>query len=663
MTPARTTQRRILYTGLTALVVGQCLLVAAADRPAWGVLAIAPGMALVMLAWQHHRLAEPAIGPPVRQPRSAWRFAWLALSAALALWLTFRLTESTAGFGLFLPTGDAPLAFLGRPPGHTEQAACWLLSMALFVLGCAGLPALPAGWTPRIDRGLALRLAALFALALALRLVNLEDGVPVLFVDEAAFAAQARDIATGISDDLPIFAPGHYSHPLVFAWAVSPFVTLLGPTRAAARLLPALAGALTVPAVYWLAAELVARRRVALAAALFLAVYPVHIHFSRMALNNAVDPLFGTLAFAALLRGLRRGRAGWFALAGVMLGLSQHFYAAARALPLLALILLAALLVRQPRALRATWRGLAAALAGFVIATLPMHVYLFAHRLPLTSRVMQSFDQITFLHLTASDILSTKLVPAALGYVHTPDGFYFYGGETPLLLFLPAVLFLLGMAHLLVNWRTTPGFLLLTGLALPTAASAFLIEVPGFARLVLATPLIAIVAALGVDRLADAARTHGARRTGVLAAALLAAVAVGNVTYYFGAHLPAFEAAFSERQRWMQAIGARARTLPHATNAVFLGDRAMTAFMTWSYRYYNGDGDVIWAHDAPQHILPKLEDEPAAFVVFFIEDYKGAVQPLIAARPDGELAVLPTPPEVRPVYMFYVPAQPDAGDS
>ncbi len=667
-------KHRILYVGLFAVVCGQFLFVVVADRPAWGAAFVVIGMALTMVAWRHDRLAEPCIAPPARTHRDRWRASMLGGGVALALWLAFRVAVPTQGFGLFLPTAGSPLAFLSRPPGHVEQAVCWLLSMGLFVLGAMGRLQLfvknprhgfwteglsPLSKTARLffrarpDRRLALRLLALTGLALTLRLVNVEDGVPVLYVDESAFAALARSIAED-GEEVTLFAPGHYSHPMAFSWAMSPFVKALGRTRTAARMLPALAGALTAPALYWFAAELF-NRRVALVGACVLAVYPVHIHFSRMALNNVIDPLFSVLAFAALARGLRSGRAVWFAFAGVMLGVAQYFYAAARMLPLLMLLLIGALAIQQARAVRAAWRGLAWALGGFLIAVLPAGACLLANRLPLTSRVLQSFDTVTFLHLPFEHALNAKFIPALLAYVHTSDGFYFYGGETPLLLFLAGIFFLLGLVHLLVNWRTTPGFLLLSWLALPTMLSAFLIEVPGYARLVIATPIIAVAAALGLDRIVCALKAVRVRRAGVVTAALVAAVAVGNVTYYFGAHLPAFVEAFDETAWWIHAIGERAQTLPYKTNPVFLTGPKAASYTFWTYSFHNGATDVIWAYDAPALILSKLKDDPTPYALFFSEAYQDVVTPLIEAHPEGELGELPTPPDVGRVFVFYVP--------
>src|SRR5690606_27829994 len=100
---------------------------------------------------------------------------------------------------------------------------------------------------------------------------------------------------------------------------------ILGHNLTGLRIFSAVFGTLTVPALYLLARELF-DRRTALLAALLLATFPPHIHFSRLGLNNIADPLFGVLALAFLVRGLKRGGLRDYALSGVMLGLTQYFY-------------------------------------------------------------------------------------------------------------------------------------------------------------------------------------------------------------------------------------------------------------------------------------------------------------------------------------------------
>ncbi|HRF98926.1 MAG TPA: hypothetical protein PLZ51_27135, partial [Aggregatilineales bacterium] len=71
---------------------------------------------------------------------------------------------------------------------------------------------------------------------------------------------------------------------------------------------------------------------VAFVSAVMLATLPIHIQFSRLALNNIADPLFGTLTFYFIARGFKypHKMRGNFAWAGAMLGLTQYFYEGGR---------------------------------------------------------------------------------------------------------------------------------------------------------------------------------------------------------------------------------------------------------------------------------------------------------------------------------------------
>jgi hypothetical protein len=133
-------------------------------------------------------------------------------------------------------------------------------------------------------------------------------------------------------------------------------VQVIGRNLAGLRAVSAGSGVMTVLALILLAQELFGRRTALLAAAM-LAVYPPHIQFSRLALNNVADPFFGTMALYFMARGIntppqpsrlqwlsppqpspllwggRRGRGDIrfnFALAGAMLGLTQYFYEGGR---------------------------------------------------------------------------------------------------------------------------------------------------------------------------------------------------------------------------------------------------------------------------------------------------------------------------------------------
>lgn len=173
----------------------------------------------------------------------------------------------------------------------------------------------------------------LFLLALVLRLVEL-DRVPAgFFHDEAEKAYSAFSVARvgGVFDftslhsatlgasnsnaavptfvRLPLFVNvwGSYTS-MAYQYCALPFLSARGLEVGAARLPAALAGALTVLGVFVLALRLTRRTRGAVWAALFLAVSPWHLVFSRWAAQGILVPLFLSLAVWAWSGAFRRGR-------------------------------------------------------------------------------------------------------------------------------------------------------------------------------------------------------------------------------------------------------------------------------------------------------------------------------------------------------------------
>lgn len=172
-------------------------------------------------------------------------------------------------------------------------------------------------------RDLAL-LLALTALALALRLARL--GHESIWYDEAASLAMARasaaDLLTGRQLD-----PGN---PMGYFLLLHGWLRLFGATIENARALSAIAGALSVPAVWLLARTCGVSRHAGLLAALLVAVSPPLIYLGQEARVFALFATVATLAAAAAARAERGGGLlSWvgFAAAGAVL-VHLHYYGA-----------------------------------------------------------------------------------------------------------------------------------------------------------------------------------------------------------------------------------------------------------------------------------------------------------------------------------------------
>ena len=113
------------------------------------------------------------------------------------------------------------------------------------------------------------------------------------------------------------------------------------------KIVPVLFGVATVAAVYALGRVAFGPRE-ALWAAFFLAVSRWHIHYSRMAWEAICVPFFSTAGFALLLHGLRRERGGVSSgepRGTVVLSAGLYTYAAYRAVPVIAVVFVLAVLL------------------------------------------------------------------------------------------------------------------------------------------------------------------------------------------------------------------------------------------------------------------------------------------------------------------------------
>jgi 4-amino-4-deoxy-L-arabinose transferase-like glycosyltransferase len=199
--------------------------------------------------------------------------------------------------------------------------------------------------------------AALLGLAGAARWPNLWL-IPT-FTDETIEVKLAYEIARGQA------APLTNVDPYIGAfwnWLLAIGFWTFGLNPWLPRLLAFVGGVATVGATWWLG-RVIGGRVGGVVAALFMAGCSTHILVnSHVAWSHATTPLWTTLGFACLVLALR-GRGRWLMGAGFFLGLAvQTHITAVLLLPGAAL----ALLVQQPRLLRARW-ALFGAMA-FVVA-------------------------------------------------------------------------------------------------------------------------------------------------------------------------------------------------------------------------------------------------------------------------------------------------------
>ena len=496
------------------------------DNPSIGLavgLALAGGV-LVRLAARSLPLARAEAAPltPVR--------AHLPLTAAgIAL---LALTAEASGRAL----GIAPLYGLSV---HVQQGMLWA-GLALLVVGLSGGRLAFGNWRlANSQQPTANGLFLLIIFLLALRVIGLDTTIRTS-VDEALWTDGVRFLTIAPDVELLRMATSHFPTTLVYTHWTYMAVELFGRTLTGLRLTNAVLGALNVLAVYGLARALF-DRRIALIAALILATFPPHLHFSRVSMPQMSDALFGTAALLFAARGWRWNRRLDWALAGVALGLTQYFYEGGRLLFPPLLLAWSGIVILSPRLptpnptpqpspriqgggeKRATafspspcersspgrggWGVGATLLPGLgvmwlaaILVAVPVYYAMIAGARPFLNRLEGS--GVTGAELlalvSAGDIggLLRQFLSPLLVYVHQPEAFAdFYGGSQPMILTIFVPLLLIGVFAVL---RRHPAIILPLWALAAALGNGLLREHTLYNRYILAFPALALMMAVGI---------------------------------------------------------------------------------------------------------------------------------------------------------------------
>lgn len=560
-----------------------------------------------------------------------------------------------------------------------DVVALWALGMGAIVAAAFW----PESWPPRagrnwkirlreIDRGMWLEIttvAGLTLLALVLRVTALDSVPYTLGGDEAWHGLLARQVLTRELQNP--FVMGYMSMPTFFYWPLSWSLSLVGDNMVGLRLPAVLVGTITIPILYLFARRLWGKRT-AFLAALFLAAYDYHIHYSRLGANNVWDALFILLALWALDRAVttpnRTKQAQSFVLTGLVMGFSTYFYTGARLLPLLVITYLGFLwLKRWFASLRAdpgletaqggeqgvrsdragwSWRLLILLFLAFLVAAGPMLSYAQSHPNEWNARVNQvGIIQSGWLArepgLTGQstvEILSEQFLRAAGAFHVYPDRTVWYGAERPLLGFLAGIFAVLGMAWALVHWRDRRYFLVLIWFWSVIITGGMLTESPPSSqRLVIAIPAVALLVAFGLEQTVRLMRRllgFDRRLENLVLGFLILILAASSVYFYFVQYTPARRYG-SENGETGTAIGHYLQELEQDSQVYFLGaPQVYWRFGTMIFLAPNVTGqDVIEPLEAP----PEFVDDNQNAVFVFLPDRVREMGWVLQTFPDGRL--------------------------
>lgn len=406
--------------------------------------------------------------------------------------------------------------------------------------------------------------AGLTLAAFALRLYDLEM-IPA-FIDEANFATPVRYFRS--VSHIPLLQPmgSIAAFPFIYPYFQHLSELLVSPSLTALRIPSAVFGALTVPALY-VFARVVFNRPLAITAALLLLTFPVHLQFSRIGLNNVVDPLFGVLALAALAVGMRDGSRLAFVVAGVCLGFTQYFYEGGRLLlPIVAALWFLLLALHYNRA---RLRLIVLTVVTMAVLAIPIYATLAsmgrpaAHRL---STIQLGADYYRRFE-TTQDLIRDSLFrfQASLRLIVVePEAALYYAGRHGIVVYFLAPLLLLGLAVAAWRWRKPSELILLAWVMGALVGLNLITRYVYSPRLVVIFPALILLVALGLYALVSLLWNGRARERNWMLTGAALGLCVLQAMYYFGLHVDTFNRQVHEREPSQEAV-MLTRNLPPNT--------------------------------------------------------------------------------------------------
>jgi hypothetical protein len=340
------------------------------------------------------------------------------------------------------------------------------------------------------------------------------------------------------------FVSAWYSFPSLYFFIQSLSVRLLEETPQALRLPSAIAGALTVAAVFY-AGSAMFDRRSGLLAAIFLAAYSYHIHFSRIGLNNIWDGFWYIIVIGALWYGWEHEQYGAFTLAGFSLGAAQYFYPSGRALviPILVWLFLVGAFNREK--FKRVFSGILIMFIVSAVIVLPLALFYFHHSNeymapfvrvsifgPILDGMVQSTGQPVWL------ILLKQIWKGLQAFTYIPITAWYQPG-TPLLRSFAASLFLIGILLLFIRSRSNRFLLLALWILTFGLIGGFSESTPASQRYIAAAPVCALLIGYGLSETTSIFEKLWPQLNRILngvAIALAILVAANELNFYFNTY-------------------------------------------------------------------------------------------------------------------------------
>jgi 4-amino-4-deoxy-L-arabinose transferase-like glycosyltransferase len=572
-----------------------------------------------------------------REPRFGFWITSLGASIMASLYFVVKKTE-------YLEHGDIsdPLAYV--------VFAMWVIGIVLFVLSVLR----DVDWQPASvsqvrawimgRRGEFLVLAALLVAAFVIRVLDLEYH-PYSFINDEARVGQAGlCLLHGGCSNL-FFMEGWSGQPYLAFLPYALGVALFGKTAIALRIVSAVLGTLSIPAVYLFAREAFGKK-IAWASAALLVALPLHIQFSRLGVDNIADSLSAPLVLWLLIRGAKRGSTVSFVAAGLIAGLCVYTYPGSVLTPLLGTGILVVIAVQNRGFLQAQGRNMLFAVLAAAMAAIPVlgNFYLNPNLFMARFQGAGIFLNGTLQSQSAPGLGSTakymidQFARSSLVSIVTAAQTGFFNSPAPYLIPLVATLFVLGM--FVVVWHIKdPRYAMLFVMfwAPVILGSTLTSSPPSSQRMLMTTPALVIIALIGVMKIIESVHAlwpNVERFVPVILLGLVIYAGLTNLNFYFGEYRtghyfedPANEFTY-ETHTDIAPLHERGR--------LYLIDDPSVLYLSFpSFDYLAPDVEKSEFDTVTRETLAALpRDEDALFIA--TPDYKIDLQKIVQWIPGGE---------------------------
>jgi len=554
-----------------------------------------------------------------------------------------------AGLGLAIMIA----AYAGRATRQDDYghlfAEAWVFSILLIVLGVFE----EEGWRPpslqatkdwlRAHRAELLVVGTVLAAAFLIRFVD-ADWHPYSFNnDEGHMGTEALCIINNVCTNF--FNLGWASQPQLafFPYAIS--IGLLGNTALAVRMVSILTGALAVLALYLLAREIFSKK-VAWVSALLLSSLPLHVHFSRVGVDNIADSLTTTLVLWLLFWSVKRASRLGFLAAGIFAGLCIYTYPGSLLAPFFGVLALGLLALRTPGFLRANAGNIATFVLATFIVALPILGYYAAHSETFLARFKKegifqngTLDrEIRATGRNVAEIAEYQFLQSTLVFIATDAPHGFFNSPKAYLPPVAAMFAIFGLAYVL--WRIKDprcALILAWFFGVVILGSALTSAPPTSQRILMSTPPLVIMVGLGMLKIFEAFTRFSrpfARFAPLVVLVILLYIGHTNIDFYFQ-HYRVWHYYENPKDELTYEVRFYTASTPPPDVMYLIADPNVPYLLYASFDYFAPDLKKFSLNDpTPATLLGLPDDKDILFVA--LPDYESDLKRIAQTIPGGE---------------------------